>query len=139
MPMVKHDITHDWSIWLDEEFTRRVSEGDLVLFMPGRTVYCSVFRTNNADAEEAISKMIEGRPGIPVQIFDRDEPGLCGHAFLLPEGSKSEHYWGLNTWTAARGSVCCVTLYFHDFNDFNWAIGVWKSVRNGREKPVALN
>ena len=34
----------------------------------------------------AISRMIEGRPGTPVRAFDRAEPGLAGHAYLLPEG-----------------------------------------------------
>jgi hypothetical protein len=136
---VKHTIGNDWSIMVDDAFTRKAIDGDVVLHMPGRTIYCSVFRTNNTDADEAIQKMIEGRPGIPVQIFDRDEPGLCGHAYLLPEESKGERYWGLNSWTAARGSVCCVTIYFHNFDDFNWAIGIWKSARHAREAKARLN
>lgn len=124
---------------VDAAFTRNATDGDIVLHMPGRTIYCSVFHTDNTDAEQAIRKMIEGRPGIPVQIFDRDEPGIVGHAYLLPEELKDKKYWGLNTWTAARGSVCCVTIYFHDFGDFNWAIAVWKSVRPGRETKTRLN
>ena len=137
--MIKHAIGADWSILVDEKFTRRVANGDVIFQMPCRTVHCSIFNTNNTAAEEAIQKMIEGRPGIPVQIFDREEPGLVGHAYLLPEGKKDTAYWGLNTWTAARGSVCCVTIYFHDLEDFNWAISVWKSVRPGRETKVGLN
>ena len=137
--MVKQSIGNEWSIWVNPEFTRQVESGDMILRMAGRTIYCSVFNTSDTAAEEAIRKMIEGRPGIPVQIFDREEPGICGHAYLLPEGAGGQNYWGLNTWTAARGSVCCVTIYFHDFDDFNWAIGVWKSVRPGREKKLRLN
>jgi hypothetical protein len=136
---VKHTIGNDWSIVTDEAFTRTAEDGDIILTMPTRTIYCSVFHTNNAEAEEAIHKMIEGRPGIPVQIFDRQEPGIAGHAYLLPEQGNGAKYWGLNTWTAARGSVCCVTIYFHDFDDFNWAIGIWKSVRAGRETKGRLN
>lgn len=137
--LVKHAIGNDWSLVVSSDFVREVSEGDLVLRVPGRTIYCSIFQTNNAEAEEAIQKMIEGRPGIPVQIFDREEPGLCGHAYLLPEGEKQARYWGLNTWTAARGSVCCVTIYFQALEDFNWAIAVWKSVRPGRDTRVNMN
>jgi hypothetical protein len=37
-----------------------------------------------------------------------------------------------------RGSVACVTIYFDDFNDLNWAIGLWKSVRP-REGKLDLN
>jgi hypothetical protein len=136
---VKHSIGNEWSIVVDAAFTRQASGGDIVLHMPGRTIYCSVFHTDNASAEDAIHRMIEGRPGIPVQIFDREEPGLAGHAYLLPEEGKGTLYWGLNTWTAARGSVCCVTIYFHNFEDFNWAIGVWKSARPGRESKSRLN
>lgn len=137
--MVKQLVGSDWSILLDDQFVRTVVDGDVVFRMPRRTIYCSIFRTNNAAADEAIQKMIEGRPGIPVQIFDRFEPGLCGHAYLLPEGSKDDKYWGLNSWTAARGSVCCVTIYFHDFEDFNWAIAIWKSVRPGRGIRTVMN
>jgi hypothetical protein len=137
---VEQPIGNDWSIVTDDALCRTVKDGDLVLSMPGRTIYCSVFHTDNAAAEDAIQKMIEGRPGIPVQIFDRQEPGLAGHAYLLPEEGKGQtKYWGLNTWTAARGSVCCVTIYFHDFEDFNWAISTWKSVRPGRDTKGRLN
>ncbi|MDB5354547.1 MAG: hypothetical protein JWN24_1000 [Phycisphaerales bacterium] len=137
--LVKQPIGTDWSLIIDKAFTRQVAEGDVVLSMPGRTIYCSVFNTNNAAAEEAIEKMIEGRPGIPVQMFDREEPGLCGHAYLLPEGEGNNRYWGLNAWTAARGSVCCTTIYFRDIVELDWAIQVWKSVRPGRETKGRLN
>ncbi len=112
-----------------KEFQRRVDDGDVILFMSARTIHASVFNTSGAAAEEAIGKMIEGRPGIPVQLFDRDEPALAGHAYLLPETDQGRCYWGLNTWTAARGSVACVTIYFEELNDLDWAIAVWKSVR----------
>ena len=137
--LLKHQIGHDWSLLVDHSLGRKAVNGDVVFHSTGRTIYASVYNTNNATAEEAIEKMIEGRPGIPVQMFDREEPGLCGHAYLLPEGEKDNRYWGLNTWTAARGSVACVTLYFYAFNDLDWAISVWKSVRPWRESKMALN
>ena len=131
-------IGTDWSILVDSDFKREIDEGDVVLWKSGRTIHASVFNTNNAEAEEAIEKMIEGRPGIPVQMFDREEPGIAGHAYLLPEASKDRNYWGLNTWTAAKGAVACVTIYFERMEDLNWAIGVWKSVRP-REGKLNLN
>lgn len=138
MALTRHIIGTDWSILVDSEFTRRVDCGDVVLWHEGRTIHGSVFNTNNADAEDAIDKMIEGRPGIPVQMFDREEPGIFGHAYLLPEGDRDRKYWGLNTWTAAKGSVACVTIYFESLDDLNWAICVWKSVRP-REGKLILN
>lgn len=134
----RHIIGTDWSILVDPEFQRRIDDGDVVLWKPGQTVHASVFNTNNAEAEDAIERMIDGRPGIPVQMFDREEPGLAGHAYLLPEGDGEHTYWGLNTWTAAKGSVACVTIYFDNLEDLNWAITVWKSVRP-REGKVILN
>lgn len=134
----RHIIGTGWSILIDSDFAREVQDGDVVLWRGRRTVHASVFNTNNAGAEEAIEKMIEGRPGIPVQMFDREEPGLAGHAYLLPESKGNRNYWGLNTWTAAKGEVACVTIYFEDLNDLNWAITVWKSVRP-REGKTILN
>ena len=129
-------IGTDWSILIDSDFERGVDNGDVVLWKPGRTIHASVFNTNNADAEEAIEKMIEGRPGLPIQMFDREEPGLAGHAYLLPEARQDRNYWGLNTWTAAKGAVACVTIYFENLDDLNWAIGVWKSVRPRQGKTI---
>lgn len=136
--LIRHCIGTDWSILIDACFERKTDSGDVILWAPGRTVYASVFNTDNADAEDAIERMLEGRPGIPVQIFDRQEPGLAGHAYLLPEGRKDHCYWGLNTWTASKGSVACVTLYFNQLDQLNWAISVWKSVRP-REGKQFLN
>jgi hypothetical protein len=136
--LTRHVIGTEWSILVDSDFNRGIDQGDVVLWKSGRTIHASVFNTNNADADEAIEKMIEGRPGIPVQMFDREEPGLAGHAYLLPEGGKDRKYWGLNTWTAAKGAVACVTIYFEDISQLNWAIGVWKSVRP-RAGKVILN
>lgn len=131
-----HLIGTDWSLVVESDFERKVCDGDVVLSAASRTIYASVYDTNNSEAEEAIQKMIEGRPGIPVQMFDREEPALAGHAYLLPEGDKSWRYWGLNTWTAARGSVACVTIYFHDIHALDWAIRIWKSVRPRKGKSI---
>ncbi len=138
LQMITHSIGTGWSLLLAKEFQRRVNDGDVVLIMPARTIYASVFNTSGAEAEEAIQKMIEGRPGIPVQLFDRDEPALAGHAYLLPETDEKRCFWGLNTWTAVRGSVACVTIYFEDLSDLDWAISVWKSVRP-REAMKIMN
>lgn len=136
--LTRHLIGTDWSILVDCDFVRQVTSGDVMLHKPGRTIHASVFNTNNTEAEDAIEKMIEGRPGIPVQSFDREEPGIAGHAYLLPETDDEANYWGLNTWTAAKGAVACVTIYFDDLDDLNWAISVWKSVRP-REGKMILN
>ena len=136
--VTRYVIGTDWSILVDSDFERRIDGGDVVLWKRGRTVHASVYNTNNTEAEDAIERMLEGRPGIPVQSFDREEPGLAGHAYLLPEGDKEHRYWGLNTWTAAKGSVACVTIYFDHIDHLNWAISVWKSVRP-REGKMILN
>lgn len=122
-------IAGDWTIDLGDAFQRRVDGGDVMFWLPPRTVYASVFGTNDVEAEEAIARMLEARPGTPVQTFDRVEPGLAGHAYLLPEGEGRDRYWGLNTWTAARRSVACVTFYFEDLDDLDWALDAWRTVR----------
>ena len=126
--MPRRPITGDWTIDLDEAFRRRVDGGDVMFWLRPRTVYATVYSTDDVEAEEAIARMLEGRPGTPVQSFDRVEPGLAGHAYLLPEGEGPERYWGLNTWTATRGSVVCVTFYFDELDDLPWALDVWHTV-----------
>jgi hypothetical protein len=133
------EITNHWSMELDADFFRRVDDGDLVLWKPGRTVYAAVYWTDIAAAEEAIARMVEGRPGVPRRTFDRSEPGLAGHAYLLPEGEAHDRYWGLNTWTASRKSVACVTFYFQHLAELDWALRAWQSVRYGVGAARNLN
>ena len=139
-PMAVYPITSDWGIELEsDDYERRTEEGDLLLWKPGRAVYAAVYHTSDAQAEEAIARMLDGRPGVPKQTFDRAEPGLAGHAYLLPEEHGSHCYWGLNTWTAAKSSVACVTFYFDDADDLPWALAAWNSVRPGSRERAYSN
>jgi hypothetical protein len=125
-------ITSEWSIDLDPDFERHAEAGDLVLWRGGRTVYASVFQASNADAEQAIAAMLEGRNEAPVRTFDRVEAGVVAHAYLLPEQRRGADYWGLNTWTATRSSVACVTFYFEQLqDDLDWAVAAWRSIQCG--------
>ena len=137
--MPRRPITGDWTIDLDDAFERRVDGGDVLFWLRPRTVYATVFATDDVEAEEAITQLLAGRPGAPVQTFDRVEPGLAGHAYLLPEGEGRNRYWGLNTWTAARASVACVTFYFEQLDDLDWALAVWRTVRCTPCEPRYLN
>jgi hypothetical protein len=131
-PMGRVALTKDWSIDLDAGFQRRAEGGDLVFWAAGRTVYASVYEAGSTDAEAAIARMLEERPGLPKQVFDRSEPGLVGHAYLMPEGEDDNAYWGLNTWTSSADSVACVTFYFDVLTDLAWAMAAWESVSCGR-------
>ena len=137
MPRLR--ITDDWTIELDDAFQRRAEGGDVMFWLPPRTVYATVFPSDDVEAEEAIAQLLEDRPGEPVRTFDRLEAGLAGHAYLLPEGQGRGQYWGLNTWTAARGSVACVTFYFEDLDDLDWALRAWQTVRREAKDEGYLN
>jgi hypothetical protein len=125
-------ITNEWSIDVGDGFQRRAEGGDVVLWKPGRTVYLTVYGVGSAEAEEAIARLLEDRPGVLKQAFERAEPGLVGHAYLLPEGEgDAAAYWGLNTWTSSRESVACVTFYFDSLDDLAWALESWQSLQCG--------
>ena len=137
--MPKRPITGDWTIDLDDAFERRVEGGEVMFWLRPRTVYATVFATDDVEAEQAITQLLAGRPGTPVQAFDRVEPALAGHAYLLPEGEGRGRYWGLNTWTATRGSVACVTFYFEQLDDLDWALSAWRTVRCSSAERRYLN
>src|SRR5688572_17639867 len=133
------EITSHWSMELDSDFFRRVDDGDLVLWKPGRTVYAAVYWTDVAAAEEAIARMVEGRPGVPRRTFDRSEPGLAGHAYLLPEGDGTGRYRGLHAGTGTPGTAASVTVYTQHLAELNWALQAWQSVRCGVAAVRKLN
>jgi hypothetical protein len=132
--VVSVSVGDHWSIDLEPGFRRRRSEGagaDLVLWQGGRTVYTTLRQAGSAEAEEAIARMLDDRRQHVVRQFERIEPGLVGHAYLLPEQGGGKKYWGLNTWVTAHRSVLCITFYFPDLSDLPWALGAWNSVRSG--------
>ena len=138
--MATVEITGGWALELEDGFERRVQAGDLVLWKGERTVHASVFGTSDAHVEDAIVTMIERRKETPVRTFDRVAPGLAGHAYLLPEADEGDgDYWGLNTWTASKGTVACVTFYFEDMGDLTWALRAWESIRCGTSEPRYVN
>jgi hypothetical protein len=126
-----------WHIDLDPGFRRRSDGGgDLVLWKGGRTVYTTLRQAGSAEAEEAIARMLDDRRQHVVRQFERIEPGLVGHAYLLPETSSAKKYWGLNTWLAAHRSVLCITFYFPDLADLPWALAAWQSVKSGESSEA---
>ena len=127
-------IADHWHIDLDAGFHRRSEGGDVVLWKGGRTVYTTLRQAGSAEAEEAIARMLDDRRQHVVQQFERIEPGLVGHAYLLPERNGGKKYWGLNTWLTAHRSVLCITFYFPDLADLPWALAAWQSVKAG-ESP----
>ncbi len=140
--MARTDINCGWSLELEDGFERRTEEGDVVLWKPGRTVYAAVFDADNAHADSAIARLLKEHPTGPKRTFDRLEPGLVGHAYLLPEGDGEGTYWGLNTWAASRGSVACVTFYFDELEHAEWALKAWETLCNqgkADEPPRYLN
>ncbi len=127
-------IPCDWHIDLDPGFSRRVDGTDLVAWWKnGRTIYASVFKSSSAEAEEALNRMLEDRRAQVRQTFDRVEPGLIGHAYLMPEARGDYRYWGLNTWVTSRGCTVCVTFFFEDPEDVDWAVKTWQTLRQGQD------
>jgi hypothetical protein len=120
-----------WTLELEPGFRRRLDGGDLVLWKRQRTVYATVFAAGSAEAEEAIARMLADRRDQVRQQFERIEPGLVGHAYLLPERRGGYRYWGLNAWVNADRSVLCITFYFPELSDLPWALAAWHSVRSG--------
>lgn len=137
--MARRTLVSGWTLELDDAFQRRADGGEVMFYLPPRTVYAKVFTTKQADPEEAIAAMLDSRRGTPVRTFDRLEPGLAGHAYLLPEGEGANRYWGLNTWTASGGSIACVTFYFDKLEDLDWALGAWHTVRHEPRGPGYVN
>lgn len=131
LAMARHPIGRGWCIDLPDEFQRRLQDEQHVFWTPGRTVYAVAYQTDATDAEGALSEMAHDRRTKPVERFERKDGETIGQAWLLPEGDEEHRYWGLNTWTACRGAVACVTFYFEDRADLDWALRAWRTVRPG--------
>jgi hypothetical protein len=137
--MPRFPITNDWTIELSEGFTRSPEHGDIVFRNGECSVYASIYQAPSAEAENAISLMLQEREAKPERVFERNELGVKGRAYLLPEGEGTESYWGLNTWTTNGASLACVTFYFTDADDAEWAVKAWRSLQQGPVKTSYVN
>jgi hypothetical protein len=137
--MARWPITNDWTIELGDEYQRAPEHGDIVFRSGDCSVYASVYQAPSAEAESAIAQMLEDRKIKPTRVFERSDPDVHGCAYLLPEGEGQETYWGLNTWAASGSSLVCVTFYFTDLDEVEWAVKAWRSLQHGPVKRTYAN
>jgi hypothetical protein len=137
--MARCPLNHDWTIELGTGFSRHAEHGDVVFHGGTCSVYASVYQAPSAEAENAIAIMLQERETTPSEVFDRKDPPYSGRAYLIPEGEGNETYWGLNTWTADGKSLACVTFYFSDLDDLDWALKAWQSLSHGQVKAAYAN
>src|SRR5881628_3867215 len=128
--MARHMIGSSWSLDLPDAFQRRLQDHQVQFYTPGRTVYAVAYPTRADTAEGALADFLQDHQVKPLETYSRREAGLVAEAFLLQETHPDTEraYLSLITWTATESSVACVTFYFEEEGELEWALNAWRSI-----------
>ena len=99
----------------------------------GRTIWFTSWSISGDDDEVlSAQEILEGRPWPEEgRIFEFQDGPLVGRAVFMPYEEDGETLWNLKGYSAIEGSFALCSVYLQDENDLEWALEIWKSLRNG--------
>lgn len=127
--LIRRQITAEWSIEVEDDFTSHLEEGDLQLVVPGRTIWLSVW-TPDGEPNEVLA-YVRGKAPAGAESFEGFGPsGEIRYASYLCEDDGHGHsQCSLHTYTVAGGSFVQAAFLFDSPDDLPWALDRWRSVR----------
>ena len=131
--MLKHvQLTREWSFQIEDGFKRRMEDGNLGLWKPGRTIWMACYSPNEP-AQTTLEWIKQEAPPNPSKTFEYDEGDLLRFGYLLPNADGERRAWELTAFTIAPGDYILTSFYFDEMNMLDWALGCWKTVRYSPE------
>jgi hypothetical protein len=124
-------LTEEWSIRLEPAFERRIQDGCLVFWAPGRTLWISAWDSKKGESPEERLRWIqeEANPE-PVERYEPPHPTLkrFGHLLLESDDGKGAR-WALYAFTVSPdGGHLQFAFYVDDKADLAWARSTWDSI-----------
>jgi hypothetical protein len=127
-------LTGGWSITIPGDFAEEWEEGGETwsAWLGGRTVWFTSWSVSGEHDETPGSRQIlDSRPWPDdCRIIEHEEGELMGRAVFMPYEEDGQTLWNLKGYTAIEGNFCLCNVYLQDEADRDWALEIWKSIRN---------
>jgi hypothetical protein len=126
-------MTDDWAVVLPQKFSRRVDDGDLVIWRPGFTMRIAVWNNDRKEtAEQRLSWIMET---MSPDAYDVEED-LEGHVlrlnYRLVEETDDDRVSAFYCYAVAEHSHVQIAFYFDDEEDLTLAREIWRSLDSRR-------
>jgi hypothetical protein len=131
---VQVNLTGGWSLAIPGEFAEEWEENGETwsAWYGGRTIWFTSWSVQAENDKPLPARdILDGRPWPDDgEIFEHEEGALLGRAVFLPYEEEGESLWNLKGYTAIAGSFALCNIYLQDRADLEWALKIWKSLRN---------
>lgn len=134
--MVTHKLTANWLIDINNLFERKVEESRDLLYTTGDKSVRIAIWNEEGKSREVIhaerNQVIENRDQTVSQTlrtFDLSDAEVARLGYMIAEADNDKSYTVIYGFSIIDGQVLEAVLYFDDEEDFDWAIGTWKSIR----------
>jgi hypothetical protein len=119
-PLVQgdHALTATWSIYLPEQFARRVEDGSLVLWRPGLTMWLTVWNNDNNETQAARLAWIKDEAST-VRFDERESVrgGVTRFSYRLHDASDDAPVESLSAYVIGDDGHLQLSVYFDDAAD----------------------
>lgn len=127
-------LTDGWSLTIPGEMAEEweASGETWCAWHGGRTLWFTLWKVT-AENDETMSaeEILDSRPWPEEgKLYEHQDGPLRGRAVFLPYEEEGQTLWNLKGYSAVEGSFALCSVYLQDENDLEWALEVWKSMRN---------
>jgi hypothetical protein len=127
-------LTGGWSITIPGEFAEEWEENGETwsAWLGGRTIWFTSWSVCGENDETLNAREILDSRSWPdaVEFIDHAEGALLGRAVFLPCEEDGRTLWNLKGYVAVEGNFALCNIYVQHESDREWALDVWKSLRN---------
>lgn len=127
-------LTDGWSLAIPGEMAEEwePSGETWCAWHGGRTVWFTLWSvTGENDETLNAQEILDSRPWPEEgKIYEHQDGALRGRAVFLPYVEEDQTLWNLKGYSAVEGSFALCSVYLQDENDLEWALEIWKSMRN---------
>lgn len=130
----RYQLTNEWSVTLPKEFYRRATDGSLVLWRPGFTIWANVW--GNANDQPATLRLAGIRKGISSDAFDIEEEsssGLQWLAYRLKEPTEDKRAAAFYCFAVGEAGHVQAAMYFDHEEDLGMAKEIWRTLKEEKE------
>ncbi len=133
--LVRTSLAGGWSIAIPGAMAEEWEENGETwsAWHGGRTVWftCWVVRGEDDETVDA-REILATRPPWTEEgdAFEHAEGALVGRAVFSPYEEDGQPMWNLKAYSAIDGAFALCNVFLSDRNDLDWALNVWKSLRN---------
>jgi hypothetical protein len=122
-----------WTITIPGSFATRRTEEEFWAGGGGRTITIAATPTGTGDAPMPPDVFLDSVTAhLGGELLRHDANGVAGRAKLALDPTSAVEAAVLEGYSAVRGSGAAVRIVIHSAEDWDWALGMWRSLR-----PVA--